>query len=119
MLVLRARARKNTNHEHDAQTSRQDAKPQSFKELFSISFTVIPWRALRPFDLAQGMLCGKTFSLALALWEREWVRVDRQRKRKLAAFPHFALYPDLSPMQLDKLLGQALTRVPYLLLLCA
>ena len=94
MLVLRARARKNTNHEHDAQTSRQDAKPQSFKELFSISFTVIPWRALRPFDLAQGMLCGRIFLS------------DRQRKRKLAAFACFALDPDPSPMQFDKLLGQ-------------
>jgi hypothetical protein len=94
VLVLRARARKNTNHEHDAQTSRQDAKPQSFKELFSISFTVIPWRALRPFDLAQGMLCGRIFLS------------DRQRKRKLAAFPCFALDPDPATMKLDKLLGQ-------------
>ena len=72
------------------------AKTPSRKVLrnFSQSFTVIPWRALRPFDLAQGMLCGRIFLS------------DRQRKRKLAAFPRFALDPDPSPMQLNKLLGQ-------------
>ena len=47
-----------------------------------------------------------TPTLTLALWEREWVRVDRQRKCKLAALADFALHPDLSAMQLDKFLGQ-------------
>jgi hypothetical protein len=45
-------------------------------------------------------------SLILALWEREWVRVERQREDKPAALPDFALYPDLTSVQFDKLLGQ-------------
>ena len=32
--------------------------------------------------------------------------MNRQRERKSTAFPHFTVQPDLSPMQLDKLLGQ-------------
>src|SRR5262245_4636556 len=32
--------------------------------------------------------------------------LDRQREYKPASLPDFALYPDLSPVQLDKLLGQ-------------
>jgi hypothetical protein len=45
-------------------------------------------------------------SLTLALWEREWVRVDRQCECKGRAFPNFTLYPDSAAMQLHKLLGQ-------------
>jgi hypothetical protein len=58
--------------------------------LFRISDFVLrifpPWRSLR--------LCGKTFLS------------DRQCESELTAFAHFAFYPDLSPMQFDKLFSQ-------------
>src|SRR2546422_11369273 len=42
-------------------------------------------------------------SLTLALWEREWMRVDRKCECKSRSFPHFAFHPNLAAMQFDEL----------------
>jgi hypothetical protein len=82
--------------------SRQDAKLAKAPPNPVFILNLATFAALREIVLIRILFSY----LTLALWEREWVRVDRQGESKLAAFPHLALHPDPPPVQLHKLLGQ-------------